>query len=338
MSNIFFYDPEGDSEGDSGVDLSSIDDLVKSAGIYVESGKSLFAYSADNDGVLTGAVFVSTDPFDADIAIRPTAQSQGVGRKLFEVAMDECDMYSAEMDMPALIHATNPIIQRWLFQRDFVVADSLLDGDTIMARDRGLTPNERLSRFTALLSNDAKWQKQYLRSALGDMTFGEFQQALVDVANHRPIATAHADVIATFARSLTRSQSDREYLLAQLSVAQRERYLCPPSFDHVLNEMMTSAPEDVLEVCMNALREKMPEADVGNGVPRLQALTYHWLRNGGAPCGGSEKDAVEHVIDNLPLSSAAKSALLSVRSEVKAANAYKNNHNVSVEPNAIKLR
>ncbi|MEC9319979.1 MAG: hypothetical protein VYD08_08855, partial [Pseudomonadota bacterium] len=190
----------------------------------------------------------------------------------------------------------------------------------------------RLSRFTALLSNDAKWQKQYLRSALGDMTFGEFQQALADVANHRPIATAHADVIAMFARSLTRSQSDREYLLAQLSVAQRERYLCPPSFDHVLNEMMTSAPEDVLEVCMNALREKMPEGDVGKGVPRLQALTYHWLRNGGAPCGGSEKDAVEHVIDNLPLSSAAKSALLSVRSEAKAATAYKNSHNVSVEP------
>ena len=36
MSNIFFYDPEGDNESDSGVDLSGIDDLVKSAGIYVE--------------------------------------------------------------------------------------------------------------------------------------------------------------------------------------------------------------------------------------------------------------------------------------------------------------
>ena len=89
---------------------------------------------------------------------------------------------------------------------------------------------------------------------------------------------------------------------------------------------------------MNALREKMPDADVETGVPRLQALTYHWLRNGGAPCGGSERDAVSHVIDSLPLSPDATSALLSVRSEVKAANAYKNNHNVSVEPNAIKLR
>ena len=312
MISLYHYNPESHDDESPFDDLSPLDGVIREAGIYVSSNKELTAFVADGD-TLIGGLYTDTDPFDFDIAVAPDSQGIGAGKALFDEAMVQCDMYSQEFGMPASVHVVNPRLHHWLFQHDFTIAERRPDA-VQMERESPLTPPERLSRLRGLLKNEMKWQDTFLLPVLRahEVTLPALHTGLLSVSEHQAVPAPVAMALADLARALPDSEVERGYLLAQLSVAQGVTYPIPEPQQGYLEHAMETAPETVLEVCVEALRQHLPDEDLHAGVPRLQTLANHWMKNGNVPVYGHEREAVWQVITTLDVPEAVLHTLAEV--------------------------